>query len=272
MPTQPESTLPDLRLRVEDLAAEADVSIDTIRFYQKRSLLAPPVRRGRVAWYGSEHVARLAQIKELQREGFTLAIIRRVLDGGLGAIDRPLAAAVAVAGSETESQSDTEEFLTVDELATRAGIPAALVEAVVAEGLLIPRVHDGIAHFTVADIAVVRAGLDLLEAGIPLFALLELARRHHAATVEIANAAVEMFDAHVRQPLLISELGDDERASRLVDAFRTLLPATGTLVSQHFRRVLLQVAQEHLEAVGDDGERAAARAAGTRRIEDEPRR
>ena len=111
----------------------------------------------------------------------------------------------------------------------------------------------------------------IIDAGIPLFALLELARRHHAATVEIANAAVEMFDAHVRQPLLTAELGDDERANRLVDAFRTLLPATGTLVSQHFRRVLLQVAQEHLEAVGDDDERAAARAAGTRRIEDQPK-
>ena len=32
-------------LRVEDLARAADVSVDTIRFYQKRRLLPPPTRR-----------------------------------------------------------------------------------------------------------------------------------------------------------------------------------------------------------------------------------
>ncbi|MBK5287234.1 MAG: MerR family transcriptional regulator [Acidimicrobiia bacterium] len=246
--------------RVQELSDRAGVSVDTIRFYQKRQLLAPPTRAGRVAWYGAAHLERLHQIKELQAEGFTLTIIRRVLDGELGAVDRPLAAAVA--------ESDTEEFLTVDELATRAGIPVAVIEAVVAEGLLLPRVHDGTAHFTTADVEVATAGLELLEAGVPLEALLELARRHHTATIEIAAAAVEMFDEHVRRPLLDADLDDDERAARLVGAFRTLLPATGTLVAQHFRRVLLRVAQEHLEAVGGDDERAAAEAAGTRRIEE----
>ena len=48
------------RWRVEDLAGRADVSVDTIRFYQKRRLLAPPLREGRVAWYGTEHLERLA--------------------------------------------------------------------------------------------------------------------------------------------------------------------------------------------------------------------
>ena len=47
----------------------ADVSVDTIRFYQKRQLLPPPRREGRIAWYGPEHVERLARIKDLQRRG-----------------------------------------------------------------------------------------------------------------------------------------------------------------------------------------------------------
>ena len=42
----------DATLRVEDLARAADVSVDTIRFYQKRRLLPPPTRKGRIAWYG----------------------------------------------------------------------------------------------------------------------------------------------------------------------------------------------------------------------------
>ena len=57
------------RWRVEDLARRADVSVDTIRFYQKRRLLPPPEREGRVAWYGPEHLERLARIRELRARG-----------------------------------------------------------------------------------------------------------------------------------------------------------------------------------------------------------
>ena len=260
MSTEPPPPNPT-RFRVEELSARVEVTVDTIRFYQKRQLLDPPSRDGRVAWYGIEHEHRLLRIKELQRDGFTLAMVRRVLDGDLGVIDQQLAVAVA-------ESDDTEEFLTVDELAARAGVPAALIDAVVAEGLLVPRLHDGAPRFTASDIAVIAAGLELLDAGLPLTALLQLARLHHAATIEVANAAVELFDEHVRRPLLASDLGDDERAARLVRAFRRLLPATGTLVSQHFRRVLLQIAQEHLETVGDARERTAAEAAGSQRIEE----
>ena len=89
--------------------------------------------------------------------------------------------------------------------------------------------------------------------------LLALARRHHDATRAIAADAVEMFDEHVRRPIQTSDLGDDEKAERLVEAFRTLLPTVTTLVANHFRSVLLEVAQEHLESVGDATELAAAR-------------
>jgi hypothetical protein len=34
--------------RVEELSRRADVSVDTIRFYQKRQLLPPPEREGRI--------------------------------------------------------------------------------------------------------------------------------------------------------------------------------------------------------------------------------
>ena len=116
-------------IRVEELARRADVSVDTIRFYQKRQLLPPPRREGRVAWYDTDHEDRLGRIKELQRQGFSLAVIRRLLDGELDATDAPLAAAVAGA------QQGDAELLDLDELATRVGIPAPLVEAVVREGL-----------------------------------------------------------------------------------------------------------------------------------------
>ena len=94
------------RFRVEDLAAQAGESVDTIRFYQKWGLLPAPTREGRVAWYGPEHVERLARIRELQTHGLTLALIGRVVNGELDATDAPLAIAVADADAR-------EEFLTL---------------------------------------------------------------------------------------------------------------------------------------------------------------
>src|SRR4051812_23230916 len=99
------------RMRVEELAGRAGVSVDTVRFYQKQRLLPPPIREGRVAWYTTEHLARMARVKELRRRGFTLAVIRRFLDGELDRADEPLAAAVS------EAAGGEEEFVSAEELA-----------------------------------------------------------------------------------------------------------------------------------------------------------
>lgn len=235
--------------RVETLAAKADVSVDTVRFYQSRGLLPPPRRVGRVAWYGEEHLERLARIRRLQARGLTLATIARLLAGELDAADEALVTAVA-------SDDDGASF-TIEELAERTGIPLGLVQAVVKEGLLVPRRSGGVDRFTSADVAAGAAGLRLLEAGLPLPEVLELARRHHEAMRAVAERAVELFDVHVRHPLRASGLPDDEAAARLVEAFTTLLPATTELVTHHFQRTLLDVAQEHIERVGGDAELAA---------------
>lgn len=240
-------------IRVEELARRGDVSVDTIRFYQKRQLLPAPRREGRIAWYGDEHVERLARIRDLQRQGFSLAVIRRLLAGELDPADEPLAAAVAGA------QHRDAELLDLDELAARVGIPAPLLDAIAREGLVVAQHRNGREGYTVEDVEVLSSGLRLLEAGFPLPDLLALAKRHHEATRAIANEAVEMFDEHVRRPMRASSLTDDEKAERLVAAFRTLLPTVTTLVAHHFRSSLLEAAQAHLEAVGDDAELAAAR-------------
>jgi DNA-binding transcriptional MerR regulator len=247
-----------MRMRVEDLASGADVSVDTIRYYQKQRLLPPPERDGRLALYTEEHLERIARVKELQRRGFTLAVIRRFLAGELDPADEQLAAAVAEAGDD----EDSEAVFDLDELAARCGVPASILESLVREGLLIPRTQGGELRFSQADVGLVAGGLRLLEAGLPMPELLELSRAHHAMTRDVAARAVALFDTYVRQPLRGADLPERERAERMVDAFRVLLPTVTDMVAHHFRRILLQVAQEHLEAVGEPTEIAAARAEG----------
>jgi DNA-binding transcriptional MerR regulator len=244
-------------LRVEDLARIADVSVDTIRFYQKRRLLPAPTRRGRIAWYGPDHADRLARIRELQDRGFSLALIRRLLDGELDPADVPLAAAVADAATGSDDPDTGPSLLTLDELANAAGITRPLLDEILEAGVLVPPRVDGEARFGATDLALLRGGMQLLEAGFPLDELLSLAGRHDVATHAIAEDAVRLFDEHVREPLRTQGLADDARAERLVAAFNSLLPTVTTLVAQHFRRVLLEVAQAHLERVGEAAELAA---------------
>ena len=253
-------------LRVEQLAAEADVSVDTVRFYQAKGLLPAPRREGRVAWYGDDHLRRLARIRALQAQGLNLATIRRLLDGELDAADEALLTALTRANDRDEivppGAAPAEETFGLEELAARSGIPLPLVQAVARDGLLVPRRAGGHDLFTAADVEIAGAGLALLEAGLPLAEVVELARRHHAAMRDVAERAVELFDAHVRQPLRAQGLDEAEAARRLVDAFGALLPATTKLVTHHFRRTLLAVAQEHIERVGGDAELAAVARAG----------
>jgi DNA-binding transcriptional MerR regulator len=72
------------QLTISDVAARAGMTVRNIRAYQSKGLLPPPDVRGRVAYYGDRHVARLHLIRTLQRVGFNLAAIRRLVDGGPG--------------------------------------------------------------------------------------------------------------------------------------------------------------------------------------------
>jgi DNA-binding transcriptional MerR regulator len=178
--------------RVDELAAACGVSVDTIRYYQAKGLLQPPHRRGRVAIYGHAHAQRLERIRTLKAKGLSLAVIRRVLEGRLSRADADLAAEVAAAEG-----GDEEEFLTIEELARRSGMPGALLRSVQRAGLVLGRTVDGEERFTVADVEVVRRGLQMLDLGLPIDALLHIGRRYHEAARDVAVDAVELFDEHV---------------------------------------------------------------------------
>jgi DNA-binding transcriptional MerR regulator len=234
-----------VRYRVEQLAAACGVSVDTVRYYQSLGLLEPPEREGRVAWYGERHAERIRDVRALARKGLTLAAVKRVVRGELGRADADLAAALAA----ERGAGEPEELLTLQEFADRSGVPASLIEAVEREGVPFGRRVDGEARYTAADIEIVRVALRLLEFGLPLPDLLALARDADASMRGLAERAVELFDERVRKPIRDTASSDEVAAEQLVAAFRELLPAVTQLVSHHFRRVLLEVAEAHVEGV-----------------------
>ncbi len=71
-------------LTIGKLAEAGGVGVETIRFYQRRNLLATPGRDGGIRRYGDEDLRRLRFIRKAQRAGFTLEEIRELiaLDSG----------------------------------------------------------------------------------------------------------------------------------------------------------------------------------------------
>jgi DNA-binding transcriptional MerR regulator len=268
-----------MEMRVEQLSARSGVAVDTIRYYQSKGLLEPPRRQGRVAWYDDGHLERLGRIRALQQRGFTLATIVRLVDGDLDAADEALIGELSGMQrprggpdtAESEEPGNHDPVFTIAELATETGVPLALLKAVEAEGLLIPRRVGGEERYTVEDVAASRAGLLLLEWGIPLSALLEVARRHHEATQVVAGDAVALFSTHVRGQLrqgLQPRSGDHPPVGetapaaapdidQLLRAYDELLPAVTALVGHHFTRALMKAALDHVEQVASDEERRA---------------
>lgn len=145
-----------------------------------------------------------------------------------------------------------KELLTLTELAEASDLSPTLLEVVVREGFLTPS-KDGIEPlFDLADVEPLKAGLALVEAGLPLGELLDLARRTDSAMRPIAEEAVEVFARFVRDSVEANAGSEAEAAARLVEAFRAMLPATGRLVDHHFRRLLLDGAKRRLLPRSDE--------------------
>lgn len=66
-------------LTIGALAREAGVGIETVRFYQRRGLVAEPPRAGGSRRYDLRDVTRIRFIKRAQKAGFTLAEIGELI-------------------------------------------------------------------------------------------------------------------------------------------------------------------------------------------------
>jgi MerR family mercuric resistance operon transcriptional regulator len=83
-------------LTVGALAKAGGVGVETIRFYQRKGLLATPTRDGGIRRYAPEDLRRLRFIRQAQGAGFTLEEIGELLALDAGE-DRPRVRELATA-------------------------------------------------------------------------------------------------------------------------------------------------------------------------------
>jgi DNA-binding transcriptional MerR regulator len=123
----------------EVLAARAGLPVRTIREYQTMRVLEPPVRRGRVAFYGEAHLQRLALIARLQERGYSLAGIRDLFDAWAAGQDL----AGVLAGPDGALAEEAPTVLNRHELeAALSRLPADRLGELIALGAVIERGPD----------------------------------------------------------------------------------------------------------------------------------
>jgi DNA-binding transcriptional MerR regulator len=168
-------------MRIDDLAQRTGLTVDTIRYYQREGLLPPAVRAGRAKLYGPDHVARLAQIRELQGRRFSLAAIRALLDS-----ERPELVDGIFAGEGSVAYS-------LDDLVQRSGGSTALAERLRAAGLLRDPREFGRDAYDATDLDVVCAAVALERLGLPDDVLAELAGIYVQGVEAMQHEVLDLF-------------------------------------------------------------------------------
>ena len=219
-----------MNYRVEDLAEAADVGVDTIRYYQRRELLAPPTRQGRIAVYDDSHLSRLRQIQDLSDRGFTLAQIKELSTG-----DAPRLLA------DLADRNAPDPDLDRSELARRAEVPEFIIDVVVGAGLITPSGEGAEQRFGPDAVEMLVAARTLVATGVSFEELTALAMRHATHVEDVVDDSIELFKQHSDR-----QGGDRDE---LVSLLARLVPVVSGLVARHFERTLVSRA---LARLGDD--------------------
>lgn len=187
---------------VDELARAADTMTTTVRMYQARGLLQPPAKRGRVAVYAQEHLARLRLIADLQRRGHSLAGIKELLENAERGTALPELLGLQAWTPQPLLRLTPGEFV---ERFAGAAIDAADMQRAVRLG--VARL-DGDA--VLVDERFLHVGASLVALGVPVGAVLDewqaLTRRADA----IARQFAGVFETHLWPSL-------DRRAASLAD-------------------------------------------------------
>ena len=219
---------------VEDLALKAEISVDTIRYYQGLGLISPPQKSGRRAVYGEKHVSRLEEIKKLAFEGFSLRQISLLKEETLdGTTSDDLKHLIA---EDTKSRS-----LSRAEVAEKASVPESLVALLCDNGLLQPLFDDEEPRFDESSVSMVEAGIAIANAGVPLEELVSLAQYHSSNVNEVVDRAISLFEEHIKEGTEVSSEKD------LAVIMKDLLPSVIRLVAQHFHKSLVTRSLERID-------------------------
>ncbi len=238
--------------RIDELARLAEVTVRNIRVYQDRGLLAPPRKQGRVGIYTDAHLARLRLIGQLLKRGYTFANIAELL--GAWEAGGDLAEVLDFESALGDPWSDeVPGHVTASALVEMFGaqVTAENLDRAVTLGLLEP---DG-DRFRVCSPRLLSAGAELVAAGMPLRAVLDLTGRLRAHVDAIASDLTFAVASHVLAPRLQDGLLYGENIAEVAAVTRRLRPlaqtAVDALLAQGMSRHVQEALGDHFAAIAE---------------------
>ncbi len=179
-------------MTIGELAERSGITIRNLREWRTLGLLPRAEMRGRVGYYPPAVLERVERIKQLHSEGFTLELIRRMLDVGGPAGDDVMRLAEVLRGPFREGEVPP---VVLEEWGLEE--PAALGRAI---ELGVVREREGGGHeFTTQRIADVAAALR--EIGLGPDEILDVATEVRALMGQVAQRMEQVWLDHVWAPM-----------------------------------------------------------------------
>jgi DNA-binding transcriptional MerR regulator len=239
--------------RIDELARAAGTSVRNVRVYQERGLLPPPRRVGRTGLYADAHLARLRLIRLLLQRGYTFATIGELIDAwsaGQGIAELlGLDEAIAVPWTDETPEVKDQESLRDGNLA----FSAEDLRRAAALGLISFEGDDVV----VPSPRLLEAGGQLVAAGVPLPAVLDIAEELMGRLSEVARLMFRLFDSHIAQ--------ETRPATEVAESLMQLRPLAKQTVDALLSIALEQESQQLLERRAERSRRMRSHdEAGTR--------
>jgi adenylate cyclase len=224
-------------LTLAQVAARAGVSPGTVRRWVKEGLV--PQYEGEWTQAAASHVRIVARLRE---RGHTVQRIREASQSGR-----------LVFGYIDELLPTSDGRYTLAEAARATGLKAEQIERIVAAmGLSVLSVES----ISEEDLQVLRYGADIIAAGFPLNALLQIARVYGQAMAQIADAEVRLFHIYAHEPLMRAGVSGVEVAEEMEALTREMLPFAIPFINYLHARLLAYFVEQdvigHIEADLDE--------------------
>lgn len=227
-------------LTIDELAQRTGMSARNIRAHQSRGLLAPPTLRGRTGYYSDAHIARVELIQELQADGFSLELIRKLLAMAGGSTEAVLRFTHALHQPFGDERPQVvEQFDLQERFSSTSRVPLARVLEL---GLLRP-LGDG--QFEEVTPQAWRGAEVFAELGVAVEEIVEVAAEARAHIDAVATSFLRLFVDHVWRPF--EDAGQPEEGLEpVLQALERLRPLASATVQSLFQMSMGEAAEKRL--------------------------
>ncbi len=218
---------------MREAAERAGVRPQTLRRWSDQGVI--PQYDG--AWTDGA-IAHARLVARLRERGHSLQSIRKATEEGRLAF-----------GYVEDLFPQSDGAYTLRQAASETGLDSALIERIIsALGWSSSQAES----FSEEDMQLLRYVAAVLEAGLPLVALLQLVRVYGQAMAQVADAEVRLFHLYVHEPLMRSRTSGMEMAEEMLALTREVLPLSSPVMDQVHQRYLQHFVEQdvvgHMES------------------------